>query len=52
MGCAAVWRNEGRHSSSQNPCGSGLARDGGVSVTEEVEGAGLIAGKPAPTGIV
>jgi hypothetical protein len=31
------------------PCGSGLARDGGVSGDIDVGCAGLIAGKPAPT---
>ncbi|QHF34735.1 hypothetical protein PspS19_18660 [Pseudomonas sp. S19] len=30
-------------------CGSGLARDGGVSGSIDVDCAGLIAGKPAPT---
>ncbi len=33
------------------PCRSGLASDGGVSVTRDVGCTGLIAGKPAPTGI-
>jgi hypothetical protein len=31
-------------------CGSGLARDGGVSGDSDVGSAGLIAGEPAPTG--
>ncbi|SUD27114.1 Uncharacterised protein [Pseudomonas fluorescens] len=30
------------------PCGSGLARDGGLKICREPEG--LIADKPAPTG--
>ncbi len=34
-----------------SPCGSGLARDGGVSVNINAGCDGLIAGKPAPTGI-
>ena len=33
----------------QFPCGSGLARDGGVSGDINVDCAVLIAGKPAPT---
>ncbi len=32
-------------------CGSGLARDGGVSGAINVDCTALIAGKPAPTGI-
>ncbi|KAE9647028.1 hypothetical protein EJA70_06130 [Pseudomonas sp. PB103] len=32
------------------PCGSWLASDGGLSDNIDVECAGLIAGKPAPTG--
>jgi hypothetical protein len=31
-------------------CGNGLAREGGMSVADDVECAGPIAGKPAPTG--
>jgi hypothetical protein len=34
------------------PCGSGLARDGGVSVNEDVGSDGLFASKLAPTGIL
>ncbi|MGF6705461.1 hypothetical protein ABIA58_002331 [Pseudomonas frederiksbergensis] len=34
-----------------NPCGSGLARDSGLPVDINAGCAGLIAGKPAPTGI-
>ncbi|MNS18394.1 hypothetical protein D3C72_500850 [compost metagenome] len=37
--------------SAQNHCGSGLARDGGVSIAIDAGCAGLIAGKPAPTGL-
>ncbi|PYB93905.1 hypothetical protein DMX04_27600 [Pseudomonas koreensis] len=33
-----------------NSCGSWLASDGGRSVTNDVDCAGFIAGKPAPTG--
>ncbi|MCH4876603.1 hypothetical protein EQV97_04285 [Pseudomonas sp. TMW22090] len=33
------------------PCGSGLARDDGVSGDADVECAGLFAGKPAATGL-
>jgi hypothetical protein len=32
------------------PCGSGLARDGDIKLSINVECDGLIAGKPAPTG--
>jgi hypothetical protein len=35
---------------SPHPCGSGLARDDGVSVNVDFECESLIAGKPAPTG--
>jgi hypothetical protein len=35
-----------------NNCGSGLARDSGLSATKDIEFAGLFAGKPAPTGTV
>jgi len=34
----------------RNPCGSGLARDGGVSGDIDAGCDGLFAGKPAPTG--
>jgi len=33
------------------PCGSGLARDGGVTINEHAECNDPIAGKPAPTGL-
>ncbi|MCE6979174.1 hypothetical protein EI534_17700 [Pseudomonas frederiksbergensis] len=36
--------------SPTNQCGSGLARDGGLTDNIDVECTGLIAGKPAPTG--
>ncbi|POA47677.1 hypothetical protein C1893_14605 [Pseudomonas sp. MPR-ANC1] len=39
-----------RFPTSHGTCGSGLARDGGVSGNDNVGCAGLIAGKPAPTG--
>jgi hypothetical protein len=35
---------------TEDPCGSWLASEGGVSVTKNAESDGLIAGKPAPTG--
>jgi hypothetical protein len=34
---------------SRESCGSGLARDGGLSGDIDIECAGLIAGQPAPT---
>ena len=36
---------------TQNPCRSGLAREGGVTVNIDVGCYGLFAGKPAPTGL-
>ncbi|WP_414912484.1 hypothetical protein [Pseudomonas sp. IT-P44] len=33
------------------PCGSGLARESGVSFSNDVERASAFANKPAPTGI-
>ncbi|MDQ0650498.1 hypothetical protein QFZ38_000754 [Pseudomonas cedrina] len=38
--------------STQNHCGSGLARESGGSVTDAVADTPAFAGKPAPTGIV
>jgi hypothetical protein len=35
--------------STADPCGSGLARESGVSVDIDVECAGPFASKPAPT---
>ncbi|MGX0889586.1 hypothetical protein AB7M22_001594 [Pseudomonas sp. ADAK2 TE3594] len=43
------WLAKHRSPNTQYPCGSGLARDGGVSANINVGCAGLIAGKPAPT---
>jgi hypothetical protein len=37
---------------TENTCGSGLARECGVSFNINAEGAGLFASKPAPTGSV
>ncbi|BFT64928.1 hypothetical protein PMm318_A56870 [Pseudomonas moorei] len=33
------------------PCGSGLARESDVTINDDAECNGVIAGKPAPTGL-
>jgi len=45
-----VFASDTTFAHAANHCGSGLARDGGVSFDRDVEADGLIAGKPAPTG--